>query len=95
MKGLMMDMPLLIPSLIQHAARCHGDVEIASLTVEGPMHRYGWGDCYGRLKGKAATLSSESRCLTKCNPYPRNAIDCSRGGRNRVMAPLWRLSKYT
>ena len=29
MHGLMMDMPLLIPSMIQHAARCHA--EIASL----------------------------------------------------------------
>ena len=58
MKGLMMEMPLLIPSLIQHAARCHGDVEIASLTLEGPMHRYSWGDCYGRVQRLAGALET-------------------------------------
>ena len=58
MKGLMMDTPLLIPSLIGHAARCHAEVEICSLTVEGPMHRYGWGDCYARVQRLANALRS-------------------------------------
>ena len=58
MKGLMMDTPLLIPSLIQHAARCHAEVEICSLTIEGAMHRYGWGDCYGRVQRLANALRS-------------------------------------
>ena len=44
MDGLMMDRPLLIPSMIQHADRCHRDVEIVSLTTEGPTHRYTWAD---------------------------------------------------
>ncbi len=56
MKGLMMDMPLLIPSLISHAARCHAEVEIVSLTGDGPMHRYGWGDCYARVRRLANAL---------------------------------------
>ena len=56
MKGLMMDTPLLIPSLISHAARCHAGVEVCSLTVEGPMHRYGWGDCYARVQRLANAL---------------------------------------
>ncbi len=58
MKGLMMDMPLLIPSLIGHAARCHADVEICSLTVEGPPHRYSWGDCYKRTQRLANALET-------------------------------------
>ena len=58
MKGLMMDTPLLIPSLIGHAARCHAEVEICSLTVEGPIHRYGWGECYGRVQRLANALGS-------------------------------------
>ena len=58
MHGLMMDMPLLIPSLISHAARCHAEVEIVSLTVEGPMHRYGWGDCYARTRQLANVLEA-------------------------------------
>ena len=36
MRGQMMDMPLLVSSLIEHADRNHGDVEIVSRTVEGP-----------------------------------------------------------
>ncbi len=58
MHGLMMDMPLLIPSMIGHAARCHAEVEIASLTVEGPMHRYTWGDCHARVKQLANALEA-------------------------------------
>ena len=30
MQGLMMDMPLLISSILQHADRHHGDTEIVS-----------------------------------------------------------------
>ena len=58
MKGLMMDVPLLIPSLISHAARCHAEVEICSATVEGPMHRYNWGACYARVQRLAGALES-------------------------------------
>ena len=36
LRGLMMDQPLLISSLIVHADRYHGDTEIVSRTVEGP-----------------------------------------------------------
>ena len=35
MRGLMMDMPLLISDLIRHAERHHGAGEIVSKTVEG------------------------------------------------------------
>ena len=38
MRGLMMDMPLLVSSLIAHADRSHGDAEIVSRTVEGAIH---------------------------------------------------------
>jgi len=40
--GQMMSMPLLISSLIQHAARHSGDTEIVSKRVEGDLHRYNW-----------------------------------------------------
>jgi hypothetical protein len=40
MRGLMMDKPLLISSLIQHAEDYHGTTEIVSRTVEGPIHTY-------------------------------------------------------
>ena len=37
MQGLMMTMPLMISSLIRHADRWHGDTEIVSRTIEGPI----------------------------------------------------------
>ena len=48
MLGLMMNMPLLISSLLRHAARHHGDAEIVSRTVEGPIHRYTYRDAHTR-----------------------------------------------
>jgi fatty-acyl-CoA synthase len=44
MHGLMMDQPLLISGLLQHAARHHGDTEIVSKNVDGSLHRYGYRD---------------------------------------------------
>src|SRR5436190_339371 len=35
MQGLMMDRPLLVSGLLQHADRHHGDTEIVSKTVKG------------------------------------------------------------
>ncbi len=40
--GQMMQMPLLISSLVVHAARHNGDVEIVSKRVEGDVHRTNW-----------------------------------------------------
>jgi fatty-acyl-CoA synthase len=44
MFGLMMDAPLMISSILTHAARWHSDVEIVTRTVEGPIHRYTYRD---------------------------------------------------
>jgi fatty-acyl-CoA synthase len=51
--GLMMDAPLSIHSLIEHAAKFHGKTEIVSRSVEGPIHRYTYEDSYARV-GKLA-----------------------------------------
>ena len=58
MNGLMMDTPLLISSLIEHAARCHGDTEIVSRTVEGPIHRYDYVRCHARVCRLANALGA-------------------------------------
>jgi fatty-acyl-CoA synthase len=58
MHGLMMDRPLLVTSLIEHAARCHRDVEIVSRTVEGPIHRYSYADAHLRAKKLANALEA-------------------------------------
>ncbi|MFN9388786.1 MAG: AMP-binding protein, partial [Betaproteobacteria bacterium] len=56
MHGLMMDMPLSIAALIQHADRHHGDTEIVSRTVEGHLHRYGYSDAHRRARQLANAL---------------------------------------
>jgi fatty-acyl-CoA synthase len=56
MQGLMMDTPLLISSLIRHADRYHGDAEIVSRTVEGPIHRYTYRDAHTRARQLARAL---------------------------------------
>jgi fatty-acyl-CoA synthase len=48
LRGQMMEQPLLISSLIEYAAAQYGDVEIVSRSVEGPIHRYTYGDAHRR-----------------------------------------------
>lgn len=48
LRGLMMDQPLLISALLKYAAAQYGDIEIASRSVEGPIHRYTYADAYRR-----------------------------------------------
>jgi 3-(methylthio)propionyl---CoA ligase len=56
MRGLMMETPLLISSIITHAARHHGAAEVVSRTVEGPLHRYTYRDAERRIKRLANAL---------------------------------------
>ena len=57
MRAQMMDMPLLVSSLIAHADRSHGDTEIVSRTVEGPIHRYTYSEAHRRSKRLAQALT--------------------------------------
>ena len=56
MLGLMQDQPLLISSLIEFAARHHGDAEIVSRRVEGDVHRYNYRDAAHRSRQVANAL---------------------------------------
>jgi fatty-acyl-CoA synthase len=56
MRGLMMDRPLLIGPLIQYAAEYHGDTEIVTRTVEGPIERYTYGEAERRARQLAKAL---------------------------------------
>jgi fatty-acyl-CoA synthase len=56
MLGLMSERPLLISSIITHAATYHGDIEIVSRTVEGPIHRYTYRDAEQRTRQLAKAL---------------------------------------
>ena len=58
MRGLMMDTPLLISALIRHADAVHGEQEIVSRSVEGPIHRYAYADAHRRARRLANALAA-------------------------------------
>ena len=55
--GQMMQMPLMISSLIVHAARHYGDTEIVSKRCEGDIHRTHWKDTELRSRKVAQALA--------------------------------------
>jgi acyl-CoA synthetase (AMP-forming)/AMP-acid ligase II len=48
--------PLLLSSLLRHADRFHGDIEIVSCMAEGPIHRETYKDAARRARKLADTL---------------------------------------
>ncbi len=58
MHGLMMDRPLLISSIAEHAAKFHGDREIVSVTADNPRHRCTIRDAVARSKQVARALDN-------------------------------------
>ena len=59
MQGLMMEMPLLVSSLLHHAARHHGDTEIVSRRIEGDIHRYTYAECERRSRRLADAFTRQ------------------------------------
>ena len=58
MFGLMQDRPLMISSLIEHAATFHPETEIVSRLPEGPIHRTHWRGVRDNAKQVANALAS-------------------------------------
>jgi fatty-acyl-CoA synthase len=56
--GLMMQTPLLIAALIEHADRHHGDAEVLSRRCEGDIHRYTYRDLHRRARQMANVLDT-------------------------------------
>ena len=56
MLGLMQDHPLLITCLVRHGDRHHGDSEIVSRTIEGPIHRTTFRETHSRSRRLANAL---------------------------------------
>ena len=54
--GLMMDQPLLLSDVIEHAAAQYGDVEVVSRETHGPLFRYTYADCAKRARKLAHAL---------------------------------------
>jgi len=57
MKGLMMDMPLLLSGFIEYAACFHGETEVVAREIEGDIHRYTYADAHRRTKRLAKALT--------------------------------------
>lgn len=57
MRGLMMDMPLLITNIMRHARIHHPEAEIISITADTPLHRYTYRDAFDRVAQLAHALS--------------------------------------
>lgn len=91
MQGLMMDMPLLISSILRHAARHHGDTEIVSRRLEGDLHRYTYAECERRARMLAdafqrAGVSRGDRVATLAwNGYRHVEIYYAVGGMGSVI----------
>ena len=58
MLGLMQNQPLMISSLIEHANRHHGEVEIVSRRVEGDIHRTSYRQVAQRARQVAHALDA-------------------------------------
>ena len=56
MLGMMMDRPLLVSWLIEHAAKCHADREVITRTVEGRIDRSSYGEVAARARRLALAL---------------------------------------
>jgi 3-(methylthio)propionyl---CoA ligase len=59
MRGLMMDRPLLISSILEYAANHHGDAEMVSCTADQMVHRTTYAELRHRIKRLANALASQ------------------------------------
>ena len=59
MRGLMQEWPLLCHKLIDHAAKQHGDREVISRSVEGPIHRTNYRTLRSRALRVAKRLDAD------------------------------------
>ncbi len=58
MRGSMMETPLLVSSIIRHAAVNHGETEVVSHDAAGTKHRYTYADAYWRACQLANALTA-------------------------------------
>ncbi|HCT32480.1 MAG TPA: long-chain fatty acid--CoA ligase, partial [Sulfitobacter sp.] len=69
MLGQMMNKPLLISSLIEHAQRFHGETEIVSVKTTGGLEQTSWGQVARNARALASALTNlgldpQARCGT-------------------------------
>ena len=59
MRGLMQDWPLLVHKVLDHASNWHGNREIISRTLEGPVHRCTYSDLDRRARMLASAAQKQ------------------------------------
>ena len=57
MRGLMMDLPLLVSGFIEYAAENHGETEVVARELEGDIFRYTYAQAHARMKRLALALA--------------------------------------
>ena len=58
MQGLMQTWPLTVDKILDHAAAWHGDREVVTRSLEGPMVRTNWRDMRARAKRFSSALAA-------------------------------------
>ena len=58
MRGEIMDRPLLVSGIIEHAERYHAGGEVVSRLVEGGIHRYTYREAAARMRRLANALEA-------------------------------------
>jgi len=57
MRGMMMDFPLTLPTILERAGRLFGKIEIISRRPDRSLHRYTYADFYRRARALAESLT--------------------------------------
>ena len=60
--GLMMSLPLLLSSVIEHAAAQYSDVEVVSRETHGPLFRYTYAECAAGAR-KLANAEAQNKMV--------------------------------
>ena len=58
MRGMMMDVPLTLTSVLRHAASVHGPVEVISRNLDGTEHRTSYAEVWQRSQSLAQALQT-------------------------------------
>ena len=77
MNGQMMSGPLLISSLITHAARHSGDVPIVSRRIEGDIHRTTYSQLHDRARQMAHALVAGATPKNPSMSSPKNTASAA------------------
>ena len=89
--GLMMDRPLLISGIIEHAAAQFGDTQIVSHETHGPVFRYNFAECAARARRLANALRHlglESGCAVGSIAWNNHRLPV--GGTGKVQKTVLR-----